>query len=221
MKAALMTVNAKRNQVIGMIALVFCPIKDMMHVKLDGFLARHTAQSTPLLVPPDNELANCDPSLAPILCATAFPVWRFIASHAIGWIFLTRSSAQHFHGFWGRTVAWIQFGVIASILEKAILVTEYASSMRSLAAILRAAVRAGYNNTVTFFSKLATALNRTGERLVIWLRIQLMEIPKRNGFALTAVLANVGDSFHLTPPECRLRVMSVGHTARSAVFVNG
>ena len=93
--------------------------------------------------------------------------------------------------------------------------------MRSLATILGAAVRAGYDNAVAFFSKLATALDRAGERLAIWFWVQLVKVGKGYGSALAAVLASIGNAFHLTPPECRLRVMFAGHAARSAAFVNG
>jgi len=148
MNPALMTGDAKGDQVMGMIALKFGPIEDMMHIELGSIAASLVAQGAAVLVAALYEFPNRGPALAAILDATTFPVGRLVTRHAIARIIRAGALAQflHFLGAW--LAPRIQIGMLTAILGKAIPITEDAGLGAFLASIHRTAVGAGDHDSV-------------------------------------------------------------------------
>ena len=78
--------NAHRDEVIRVIAFILSPLKNMMHIHLDG--ARHWlfTKHAPVAIPSLDKFADSLPAFAAITVPTALPVWRFVASESIGGI---------------------------------------------------------------------------------------------------------------------------------------
>ena len=231
---------------MGMIAFIFCPIKDVVYVKLRSFTPGFLAQGAAIVVAAINQFANSIPARASVPCVTAFPIRTFVPGPAIHGIVFSSSLSKEVHGFWCWGMSRIQFGVITPILEKAILVTEYAVCMRAFAAVCLATVRTDdhYSILSLFGCYFRAIANRAFSRTEMQGAASFISGASLGNFfsahmtgegyiaavitpfcigrgieLLSAVFAYF--AVHLAPPAMPIPGNSTGRAARSVAFVGG
>jgi hypothetical protein len=179
------------------IAFGFCPVINMMYVKLRDLIFALATQYARVVVTFLYELANSFPSPASITIPSALPVRRFVASHSISRVVFARSCSKYAHSalinFWW----WILFWMATSIFSIASGVAKQSVFVGELTTMFGAAIRAYNGYSISALSEFTSAFDRASFGL-IGILVELIIVPLINGTLFSTTFAGVRYSWHLT-----------------------